>query len=60
MDLVFYQSGELRDCAAALLHLPPAGLASRRHVVLPRGVEAAPPVRPETRSRLRRELGVSE
>ena len=60
MDLVFYQSGELRDCAAALLHLPPAGLASSRHVVLPRGVEAAPPVRPETRSRLRRELGVSE
>jgi teichuronic acid biosynthesis glycosyltransferase TuaC len=60
MDLVFYQSRELRDCAARLLQLTPAALASSRHVVLARGVESPPDVAPETRRRMRGELGVAE
>ena len=60
MDLVFYQSRELRDCAAALLKLKPSALSPGRHVVLPRGVEVAPAVMPETRQRLRRELGAAD
>ena len=60
MDIVFYQSHELRDCAAALLKLAPAALNSTRHVVLARGVEAPPALPSGTRQRLRRELGVDD
>jgi teichuronic acid biosynthesis glycosyltransferase TuaC len=60
MDLVFYQSGELRDCAAALLQLKPTALAPSHHLVLARGVDVPPAVTPETRRRLRRELAVTD
>ena len=60
MDLVFYQSRELRDCAAALLKLKPTALAPSRHLVLARGVDVPPAVTPETRRRLRRELAVTD
>jgi teichuronic acid biosynthesis glycosyltransferase TuaC len=61
LDLVFYQSGELRQIAAGLLGTRVGGLDPRRHVVLPRGV-AEPPARDWRASRYatRDRLGVRE
>lgn len=59
LELVFYQSAELRGCAAALLGVAPAALTAPRHVVLARGVEAAPAVMAQARPRLRRALGAT-
>jgi glycosyltransferase involved in cell wall biosynthesis len=59
LDLVFYQSGELRQIAAGLLGTEVGGLDPRRHVVLPRGV-AEPPARDfrAARSATRDRLGI--
>jgi teichuronic acid biosynthesis glycosyltransferase TuaC len=61
LDLVFYQSHELRERAADLLRVAPARMPSDRHVVLPRGIPQPPSLRRgDVRKRVRAELGVPE
>jgi len=58
LDLMFYQSRELLERAAALCGVPRELFSPRRHVVLPRGVEMPPAPSPEARRSMRAELGV--
>jgi len=60
IDLVFYQSAELRACGAALLNVAPDEMDARRHAVLPRGVEEPPVLSSERRHELRRAVGLGE
>jgi glycosyltransferase involved in cell wall biosynthesis len=61
LDLVFYQSGELRRISARLLGVEEPDLDRRRHIVLSRGI-LEPPAGDwqETRSRTRMQLGLRE
>ena len=58
LDLKFYQSAELLERAAALCGTSRQALSTRCHMVLPRGVEAAPAPSPEMRRSVRTRLGV--
>lgn len=58
LDMVFYQSAELRERAAELCGVTPEQLPAARHVVLPRGIEHPPQLSERTRRRLRTQLGV--
>jgi glycosyltransferase involved in cell wall biosynthesis len=61
LDLVFYQSAELKSLGAALLGTRPELLAADRHVVQPRGVrEPASLPGDDVRRALRAALGVAE
>ncbi|HWP58311.1 MAG TPA: glycosyltransferase [Candidatus Acidoferrales bacterium] len=61
LELVFYQSRELRAQAAALLGIAPEEMPPERHMVLSRGIAEPPPLqKQEVRSRIRRELGLAE
>lgn len=61
LDVVFYQSHELLETAAALLGVSPSKLPPDRHLVLARGIPE-PPVLPraEIRSQLRNELKITD
>jgi teichuronic acid biosynthesis glycosyltransferase TuaC len=60
-DLVFYQSHELLEKAAELLQISADRMPPRHHVVLSRGVPAAPAIQyDKVRARVRRELGIVE
>lgn len=59
LDLVFYQSHELLDKAAALLGTSAGQLPSNRHMVLPRGIPEPPSVpHRDMRNRIRAEWGM--
>ncbi|MGH7797810.1 MAG: glycosyltransferase [Candidatus Binatia bacterium] len=58
LDLKFYQSAELLEQAAALCGVPQQVFSTKRHVVLPRGIELPPAPAPDARRSLRAELGV--
>jgi teichuronic acid biosynthesis glycosyltransferase TuaC len=58
LDLVFYQSRELQEHAAALLKVRPEQLPCGRHVVLPRGIPQPPEISSQTRDRIRRKLRI--
>lgn len=58
LDLIFYQSHELRQRAAMLVRTEP--LSTERHVVLPRGIAAPPSIGADARGRVRRALGIHE
>jgi glycosyltransferase involved in cell wall biosynthesis len=59
LDLVFYQSSELKEKAAELLGTSAADLPSERHVVLPHGIPEPPVMsRRDLRHRTRAALGV--
>jgi teichuronic acid biosynthesis glycosyltransferase TuaC len=58
LDLVCYQSSELFERAADLCDLPKELFSARRHVVLPRGVDPAPPRSAAARRSLRADLKV--
>ena len=60
LDLVFYQSTELLDRAAALSGLPRTVFSARRHGILARGVEPAPVLPAAARSELRAKLAIDE
>lgn len=61
LDLVFYQSRELRGIAARHLGLEERDLDPRRHQVLARGILEPPAFeRQESRSRIRAMLGLAE
>jgi len=61
LDLVFYQSRELRTLAAQLQGVGPESLSDEHHIVQPRGVEA-PEKLPgdDTRFAIRSSLGLSD
>lgn len=59
LDVVFYQSSELFECAAALCDLPMEVFPATRHIVLPRGVEPAPPPSAPARRLTRANLGIA-
>jgi teichuronic acid biosynthesis glycosyltransferase TuaC len=58
LDLVCYQSSELFERAADLCDLPKEVFSAGRHVVLPRGVDPAPPPSAAMRRSLRADLNV--
>jgi teichuronic acid biosynthesis glycosyltransferase TuaC len=58
LDLVFYQSTELLERAAALCELPKENFPAGRHVILARGVEPAPAPAIDLRQATRAELRV--
>jgi teichuronic acid biosynthesis glycosyltransferase TuaC len=59
LDLVFYQSHELRGKAAGLLGVSPERLAGDRHMVLPRGIPEPPQIsKIDARNRIRAKWGV--
>jgi glycosyltransferase involved in cell wall biosynthesis len=58
LDIVFYQSYELLEKAAYLLGISPSQLPAGRHIVLPHGIPEPPSLSPETRDRIRKELGI--
>ena len=58
LDLVFYQSAELLERAAALCELPKEVFSATRHVVLARGVEPAPAQADGARRSMRAHLDV--
>lgn len=61
LDLVFYQSHELRKLAAALVGLSEEQLDPQRHVVLPHGITDPPAlVRGETRRKVRKAIGIDD
>ena len=61
LNVVFYQSQELRGIAARILEVPAAELSASRHIVLPRGIPAPPSLcRSEARASVRRQWGVRE
>ncbi len=60
LELVFYQSEELRDAAAGLLETRSRELPVERHIVLPHGIPPPPPLdREHWRSKTREEWGVA-
>lgn len=54
LQLVFYQSSELRDCAESYLHRQ---LDPRRHLVLPHGIPPMEPIDGQHRRQQREKLG---
>jgi teichuronic acid biosynthesis glycosyltransferase TuaC len=60
LDLVLYQSAELRERAAALCDSVGVALHATRHIVLPRGIEPLPPMSEAVRRRVRAKLGLRE
>ena len=58
LDLVFYQSTELLERAAALLAAGGVSLRGGDHVILARGIEAPPPMSQAVRARVRAKLGL--
>lgn len=58
LDVTYYQSQELRDCAQAFL--PETRLDPNKHVVLPHGIPLMQQASPETRAKQRAALGVDE
>lgn len=58
LDLVFYQSTELRDCAAT--YTAHGTLDEKRHIVLPHGIPAMTPAAADVRQRKRKELNIPE
>ena len=58
LDLVFYQSTELLEQAAALCGLPKEVFSARRHIILARGVEPAPAPANGARAAMRAHLSV--
>jgi len=59
LDLIFYQSTELKECGAS--YLPDSTkLDPNRHVVLPHGIPKLTPASGDVRRRLRNEWGVSD
>ena len=58
LDLVFYQSAELFEHAAALCELPKEVFSAERHMILPRGVEPAPSQSEFARQATRAGLGL--
>jgi teichuronic acid biosynthesis glycosyltransferase TuaC len=59
LDLVFYQSGELLEQAAALLGTVPLAPPADRHIVLPRGVPVPAAPDGDVRRRIRADWGIS-
>lgn len=61
LDVVFYQSRDLLDQAARLLGVDQSALPAERHLVLPRGIPAAPLLPfADIRQQIRRAWGISE
>jgi glycosyltransferase involved in cell wall biosynthesis len=61
LEVVFYQSHELLEKAAALLHVSPAQMPQDRHIVLSRGIPTPPALpRLATREKLRASLGIAD
>ena len=61
LDVVFYQSNELRRLAGTLLGRSSDELNELKHVVLPRGIAGPPPLRrTEIRQSLRADLNVGD
>jgi len=58
LDLVYYQSSELRDCAEG--YLAGKKLDRSRHIVLPHGIPPLSKPEPKTRKEMRRKLGISD
>jgi teichuronic acid biosynthesis glycosyltransferase TuaC len=58
LDLVLYQSAELHEQAAALCDSVGITSQATRHIVLPRGIEAPPPMSEALRRRVRAKLGL--
>jgi teichuronic acid biosynthesis glycosyltransferase TuaC len=58
LDLVLYQSAELREQAAALCDSVGVVSQATRHIVLPRGIEPSPPMSQAVRRRVRAKLGL--
>jgi glycosyltransferase involved in cell wall biosynthesis len=59
LDIVFYQSRELRECAAKLTGVAPQQLAVEKHLVLPRGIEPPPKLDDSERRQWRQKLGLA-
>ena len=61
LDVVFYQSRDLLDKAARLLGVDQSALPAERHLVLPRGIPAPPPLpTADIRQQIRRAWGIPE
>jgi glycosyltransferase involved in cell wall biosynthesis len=61
LDLVFYQSRELFETAAAVLGVTPESMPKDKHVVLPRGIPEPPArAKSETRKRVRAAWGIGD
>jgi glycosyltransferase involved in cell wall biosynthesis len=61
LDVVFYQSHELRQLAGTLMGRSAEGLDEPKHVVLPRGIAGPPPLRrTEIRESVRAGLNVGD
>jgi teichuronic acid biosynthesis glycosyltransferase TuaC len=60
LDLVLYQSAELRERARELCESVGVASHATRHIVLPRGIEAPPPMSQALRRRVRAKLGLRE
>jgi glycosyltransferase involved in cell wall biosynthesis len=61
LDLVLYQSHELRSAAAGLMGVPSASMPAEKHVVLPHGIPLPPPIdRDRFRAQTRKEWGVED
>jgi teichuronic acid biosynthesis glycosyltransferase TuaC len=58
LNLVFYQSAELRARAATLCRSVGASPHANRHIILPRGIETPPPMSEAVRHRVRAKLGL--
>ena len=58
LDMVFYQSSELRDCAES--YLKGGNLDIDKHVVLPHGIPELAPPSDDVRSRMRDKLAISD
>jgi glycosyltransferase involved in cell wall biosynthesis len=59
LDLVFYQSSELKEQAVDLLGARAKYLPAERHLILPRGIERPPQLPGETRAQVRKQLGLA-
>jgi teichuronic acid biosynthesis glycosyltransferase TuaC len=61
LDMVFYQSHELKERAAEVLHRAPGRPVRNRHLVLPRGIPRPPQLpRAEIRRRVRAEWSIAD
>lgn len=58
LDLVFYQSAELRACARVLCGAAPNNFAPESHVVLAHGIESPPALPADDRRELRMKLKI--
>jgi len=61
LDVIFYQSHELMERAAALLDIPSDEMSPDRHLVLPRGIPEPPSLpRASIRKQLRSDLKIAD